>query len=147
MISPEHTTDGFNWKHGEIPRSELEIKAVRGGGPGGQAINTTSNNVEVRWNMTNSQSLSEEQKETLRAKAGRRVTKADELIFTSQSERSQKQNIEDAVNRLNQFIRDALTPEKKRVKTKKSTGTKKKERKAREKLKQKKKTRGRVNDW
>ncbi|NQV90796.1 aminoacyl-tRNA hydrolase [Candidatus Uhrbacteria bacterium] len=137
----------FDWENGEIPRSEIEIKATRGGGPGGQAINTTSNNMEVRWSIGNSRSLSNEQKTVLREYAKSRVTKADELIFTCQSERSQLQNTNEALNRLNELVREALTPETQRIPTKKTKGRKAKERRLNEVGKDKKKARGKVKDW
>lgn len=137
----------FDWKNGEIPRSEVEIKATRGGGPGGQAINTTSNNMEVRWNIGSSRSLSDEQKSLLRESAKSRVTKADELIFTCQSERSQRQNTDEALERLNAFIREALTPEAERVATTKSKGRIEKEKRLKQGDKKKKIARGRVNNW
>src|SRR3989339_1790 len=105
----------FDLEHGEIPKEELKIKAIRGGGPGGQAINTTSNNMEIRWCIGSSKVLSEEQKILLREKTASRLTRADELIFTCQSERSQLQNTQEAIARLNVLVRNALTPQTPRV--------------------------------
>ena len=137
----------FDWETGEIPRTEVQIKAVRGGGPGGQAINTTSNNMEVRWHIGQSRVLTPEQKMALRAFAPSKITKADEIIFTCQSERSQKQNIEEALNRLNLLVRDALTPQAKRVETKKPRGVKAKEKRMDEADKKRKAGRGKVKNW
>lgn len=144
---PQESKKEFDWKKGEIPKEELNIKAIRGGGPGGQAINTTSNNMEIRWCIGSSKVLSEEQKILLREKTTSRLTRADELIFTCQSERSQLQNTQEAIARLNALVRNALTPEIQRVETKKSKGTKKREQKDREITKQKKKERRIGRNW
>jgi len=103
--------------------------------------------MEVRWSIGNSRSLSNEQKTVLREYAKSRVTKADELIFTCQSERSQLQNTNEALNRLNELVREALTPETQRIPTKKTKGRKAKERRLNEVGKDKKKARGKVKDW
>ena len=137
----------FDREKGEIPKEELEIKAIRGGGPGGQAINTTSNNMEIRWCIGKSKALSEEQKILLREKTASRLTRADELIFTCQSERSQLQNTQEAMQRLNMLVRDALTPQTPRVETSKSKGTKKREQKDREITKRKKHERRIGRTW
>ncbi|MDG1950813.1 MAG: aminoacyl-tRNA hydrolase [bacterium] len=139
----------FDWRTGVIPESECEVKAVRGGGKGGQAVNTTSNNVEVRWNIGMSDSLSTKQKQRLREAAGSRVTKGDELVFTSHSERSQLQNRGQALANLSAFVREKLEVKKKRKPTRKSKGVKARERKGRTHLKDKKKGREKVdkNNW
>ncbi|MBI2473257.1 hypothetical protein HYV70_01755 [Candidatus Uhrbacteria bacterium] len=137
----KRSTKEFDWEKGEIPTEEIQVKAIRGGGPGGQAINTTSNNMEIRWCIDTSKTLSEEQKNLLRQKVASQLTRADELIFTCQSERSQRQNKQEAMDRLNHLVRDALTPEKERVETKKSKGMKKREQQDRQKEQQKKKER------
>ena len=35
----------------DLPRSELEFRASRSGGPGGQHVNTSSTRVEVWWDI------------------------------------------------------------------------------------------------
>jgi len=130
----------FDWESGVIPDSEIALKATRGGGPGGQAVNKTSNNIEARWCIGDSQVLSEGEKTRVR-EAGRKVTGQDELIFRCQSERSQMQNIQEAKDRLNEFVRNALTPQKKRRATKKSWGVKTRERESNEKDSRKKRDR------
>ena len=147
MREEQLKTVEFDWERGEIPRQEVSIKGVLGGGPGGQAINTTRNNMEVRWRIADSTSLSDEQKNLLREAGRSRITKNDELIFTCQSERSQKQNIDEALRRLNNYVREALTPEEERIATKKSKGVKGKERRAKEADRKRKSGRGRVQDW
>lgn len=118
----------FDYERGTIPDAEIVVKAMRGGGPGGQVVNTTSNNMEVRWCIGASRTLSDEQKALVREAAGRRVTTQDELIVRCQSERSQLQNTQEAKGRLHAFVREALTPQKERKATRKSQGVKARER-------------------
>lgn len=149
---PGAQTQAFNWKRGEIPESEVRYTTSRGGGPGGQGVNTTDSRVELRWHIEGSSSLSNEQKDTLRAhtreKAKKRlVEESDEIKFVCVSERSQFQNKRDCLNRLNAFLRKALTPEEERIATKKSRGVKSKEQRASEADKRRKSGRGRVQNW
>ena len=53
-----------------IPLEELSFRASRSGGPGGQHVNTSATRVEARWNIAESQSLSDEQRQRLVVKPG-----------------------------------------------------------------------------
>ena len=123
----------FDWVRGEIPETEVRYTTSRGGGPGGQSVNTTNSRVELRWHIAGSDSLSTEQKQSLREHAknyARRtiVEEVDEIKFVCISERSQLQNKRDCLDRLNAFLREALTPVEERIATKKPRGTKARER-------------------
>lgn len=142
----------FDWRRGEIPESEVRYATSRGGGPGGQGVNTTDSRVELRWTIGNSRSLSPEQKQQVRehAKANARKTilqESDEIKFVCVTERSQIQNKRDCLDRLNAFLREALTPEEERIATKKSRSVKAKERGSSEAEKRRKSGRGRVTEW
>lgn len=75
------------------------------------------------------------------------VQDSDELKFVCTSERSQLQNKRDCLNRLNVFLREALTPEEERINTRKPKGVKARERRASEADKRRKLGRGRVTNW
>ncbi|MBI4435626.1 aminoacyl-tRNA hydrolase [Candidatus Uhrbacteria bacterium] len=142
----------FDWERGKIPESDVRYTASRGGGPGGQGVNTTDSRVELRWTIGDSRHLSAEQKDALRAYAKERARKrileeSDELKFVCITERSQLQNKRDCLSRLNAFLREALTPEEERIATKKSKGVKGKERRMKEVDKRRKAGRGRVTSW
>ena len=141
----------FDWKRGEIPETDVRYTASRGGGPGGQGVNTTDSRVELRWTIGDSRHLSTEQKDALRSYAQERARKrilaqSDELKFVCISERSQFQNKRDCLNRLNAFLREALTPEEERIATRKPRGVKARERRLKEVDKRRKAGRGRVKD-
>ena len=48
-----------------LPLGELEYRASRSGGPGGQHVNTSSTRVELWWDVAQSPSLTELQRQRL----------------------------------------------------------------------------------
>jgi ribosome-associated protein len=146
------TREVFDWQRGEISETEVRFATSRGGGPGGQGVNTTDSRVELRWTIGDSGRLSQEQKERLRQYAQDQARRSfleatDELKFVCVSQRSQRQNKQDCLNRLNALLREALTPEAERIATTKSKGVKTRERRQREIDRRRKTERRRVNDW
>ena len=104
----------------KIPESEYSLDFVRASGPGGQKVQKTSTKTVLHWDIGASEVLSDDEKALVREYAGRRVTAADELVFTSQEERSQRQNRERAIAKLNNLVNRALVPKKERIPTKPS---------------------------
>lgn len=103
--------------HFIIPPSELEIRATRSSGAGGQHVNKTSSRIEITWNIRDSNVLSDEQRTILNGRLASRIS-ADGAIRVVASEfRSQRQNRERAEARLADLITRALTPRKKRKPT------------------------------
>ncbi len=100
-----------------IPPGELRFRTARSGGPGGQHVNKTSTKVEVLWNVARSESLSEAQRERLLAKLSNRIDVRGMLRVASTDSRSQLQNREAAVDRINEIVRKALRVPKPRKKT------------------------------
>ncbi|HEU5357963.1 MAG TPA: alternative ribosome rescue aminoacyl-tRNA hydrolase ArfB [Gemmatimonadales bacterium] len=91
-----------------VPRAELEFRASRAGGPGGQHVNTSSSRVELRWDVGRSAALSADERERVIRKLGRRVDSTGTLRIVSDSRRSQLQNREAAVARFQELVRAAL---------------------------------------
>ncbi|RLD65087.1 MAG: aminoacyl-tRNA hydrolase [Bacteroidetes bacterium] len=118
--------------------NELSISASRSSGPGGQNVNKVNTKVEVRLNIEDSNLLSDEEKILLFEKLANKINKLGELIVVSQSERTQLQNKEKAIEKLNLLIANALKVEKKRKKSKIPKSVKEKRLKDK-KLKSKKK--------
>lgn len=103
-----------------IPASELEFRATRSGGPGGQHVNTSSTRIELLWNLRSSRTLSDEQRERLRQRLASR-TDADGFVRVVSSEyRSQPRNREAAEARLAELLRRALVKPRKRIPTRPS---------------------------
>ncbi len=100
-----------------VPESELDIAFVRSSGPGGQNVNKTSTKAQVRWNVGRSGAFTEEQKAAIREAAGNRLTADDEILISAEAERSQPQNRDAAIGRLQALIAEALAPKKERVAT------------------------------
>ena len=100
-----------------ISADDVEIKAVRAQGPGGQNVNKTSTAIQLRYDINNS-SLSEQQKSRLLSYNDYRISSRGIITVKAQRYRSQEQNKVDAVNRLKTLIKKALTTTKARKKTK-----------------------------
>lgn len=91
-----------------IPRTELEVRATRSGGPGGQHVNTSSTKIELRWNPGRSVALSEAQRERLLASLSTKLDGDGWLRLTASEHRSQLQNREAAEARLVAIVKGAL---------------------------------------
>ena len=91
-----------------IPDNEFIITFARSSGAGGQNVNKTSTKVFVHWSVGKSFVLSEEEKARVRTKLANRINNEDELVLASEEERSQLQNRESAVVRLQELVNEAL---------------------------------------
>jgi len=101
-----------------IPESELEFAMTRGGGPGGQNVNKVSTRVILRFDVANSPSLSDEQRELVMRKLRGRITKEGELLVISQEHRTQLANRRAAVERFAAMMSEALKVQPRRRKKK-----------------------------
>lgn len=97
--------------------SEFVFNASRSSGPGGQHVNKVSTKIELRFDITASRLLQEEEKIILKARLASRITKEGILILVSQSERSQYDNKEKAVTKFYKLLQMALTPARERKPT------------------------------
>lgn len=100
-----------------IPDSELDVKASRASGAGGQHVNKTSSRIEITWNIRESQSISDEQREILLQRLDSRLSSDGTIRVVSSETRSQTQNRERAEQRLAELIRKALVKPKTRKPT------------------------------
>lgn len=107
-----------------IPEAELEFRASRSGGPGGQGVNTTSSKIELRWNVDDSDAIADWQKDLLHERLGTRISDDGVLIIQASEERSQHRNREAARSRFQALVKEAITPPKRRRKTKPSRAAK-----------------------
>ena len=127
-----------------IPDAELDFQTSRSGGPGGQHVNKAETRVEVIWNVEESSSLTNVQRERVLRKLATRVDGLGRLRVAADTHRSQARNREEAVERLHDLVRDALKVPKKRKKTKPSRAAKERRLKEKKERAQKKKMRGPV---
>ena len=100
-----------------VPLAELEFRASRSGGPGGQHVNTSSTRVEVTWDVTGSPALSEEQRQRLLVRLASRLDGTGRIRLVSSSTRSQLRNREDVTERLREVVAQALVVPKARKRT------------------------------
>jgi ribosome-associated protein len=107
-----------------LPRAELDVRATRAGGPGGQHVNTSSTRIELLWNVRTSTALDEAQRAQLLERLASRIDGQGNLRVVASDSRSQRQNRERAEERLAALLRDALTVRKKRRPTKPSRASK-----------------------
>ncbi len=106
--------------------NELNLKAVRSSGAGGQHVNKVSSKVELSFDVVNSVSFSQEEKELLSKNLSSRLTKNGILILTAQESRSQHINKEKVIKRFFELIEKSLIVPKKRKPTKMSKAQKQK---------------------
>ncbi|HPF95153.1 MAG TPA: alternative ribosome rescue aminoacyl-tRNA hydrolase ArfB [bacterium] len=113
-----------SWQPPVIPRHEFRVEYVRSSGPGGQKVNKTSSAVFLRWPIKLSQALTEEQKDLLMENLKNRINDAGELVLKVQELRSQKQNLERAIEIVQELVEKSLKPQIERKATKPSRGAK-----------------------
>jgi ribosome-associated protein len=77
-----------------IPLDEIEVRASRSSGPGGQHANTTSSRIVASFDVTASRALTDAQKRRITSRLGPRV------VAVAQDGRSQARNRELALERL-----------------------------------------------
>lgn len=99
---------------------EIQIQTTRSGGKGGQNVNKVETAAIAYFNVTSSQILSEEQKETVFQKLSNRINSEGFLVVKSQTFRTQLENREEAIRKVNHFIAGALKKKKPRIATKPS---------------------------
>jgi ribosome-associated protein len=107
-----------------LPVSELDYRATRSGGPGGQHVNTSSTRIEVWWDIGGSPSLTDEQRARLLQRLASRLGGEERLRIVASQSRSQLRNREAATERLREIVAAALAVAKPRKRTKPSRAAK-----------------------
>lgn len=98
--------------------SELTFKAVRSSGAGGQNVNKVSTKVVLTFDLSNSQSLSDDEKARLQDKLSTKLTVENILILNCDEDRSQLKNKELVIKRFLEIIKKGLHIPKPRKATK-----------------------------
>ncbi|MDX1460660.1 MAG: alternative ribosome rescue aminoacyl-tRNA hydrolase ArfB [Xanthomonadales bacterium] len=129
----------------QLPETEIEMKAVRASGPGGQNVNKVSSAIHLRFDVKAS-SLPEAVKQRLLSLRDRRITRDGVVVIKAQRFRDQEKNRQDALARLATLIRKALDRPIRRIPTKPSRAAKRKRVDAKTRRGEVKRLRGRIKD-
>lgn len=107
-----------------VPEAEFDVRVSRSSGPGGQGVNTTDSKVELRWDVANTPSLTEAQRQRVLERLGNRITDDGVLILQASEHRSQHQNRTAAFARFEAIVGEALEPPKVRRPTRRTRASK-----------------------
>ncbi|MBN1659864.1 MAG: aminoacyl-tRNA hydrolase [Anaerolineae bacterium] len=132
-----------------IPAAELDFRFSRSSGPGGQHVQKSSTRVELLFDVARSPSLTDDQRSRISKRLERYLDTEGVLHLTSQSERSQRRNRQEVVDRLAELLRSALKRRKKRKPTHPTAASQERRIQRKKERGEKKKLRGSVerDEW
>ena len=108
-----------------ISDREIELRAVRSQGAGGQNVNKVSSAIHLRFDIAAS-SLPEKYKQRLLALQDHRITSQGVVVIKAQQHRTRERNRTDALERLCKLVQSVMTEPKKRIATRPSRAAKRK---------------------
>ena len=117
---------------------ELQFKAIRSSGAGGQHVNKVSSKIELTFDLENSNSISENEKNLLKSKLSSKLTKKNNLILFCDTTRSQHRNKELVIERFLELLKTNLIRPKKRRPTKPTKGSVKRKVESKKRVSEKK---------
>ncbi len=128
-----------------IIKEELQFKASRSSGSGGQHVNKVATKVILSLNIPASKGLSEEEKKSILTKLANRINQEGILSVQSQNSRSQAQNRREALDKLQFYLEEAIKVPKKRKPVKMPRAIKEKRLRDKQFKSEKKEWRGKIS--
>ena len=105
-----------------VPERALQVRAVRASGPGGQNVNKVATKVDVRVDLDAIEGLSAAARARLATLCRHRLDGDGRLMVSSQAERNQARNLEDALDRVRALVAAALREPRARKASRPSAG-------------------------
>ena len=109
----------------EIPDEEVELKAIRSQGAGGQNVNKVATAIHLRFDL-NSPAIPDAVRRRLLSSGDSRITADGVLVIKAQNHRTQEKNRAEAIARLQALILEATRVRRKRIATRPSRAARKK---------------------